>query len=61
MGVCSKVRVYLQGAKQGEGAAHVQKTRIPQWIQARVLKDSVSGEGHRMLDQLVDLLLIGWW
>ena len=28
-GVCSKVRVYLQGAKHGEWAAHAQKTRTP--------------------------------
>ena len=28
----SKVRVYLQGAKQGEQAAHAQKTRTPQWL-----------------------------
>ena len=24
-------------------------------------KDSVRGYGRRMRDQLVDLLLIGWW
>ena len=30
--VCSKIRVYLQGVKQGELTAHAQKTWTPWWL-----------------------------
>ena len=37
----------------------LKRLELPNGFQARVLKESVRGEGLRMYDQLMDLLLIG--
>ena len=37
------------------------RPELPDGFQARVFKDSVRGDSRRICDQLVDILLIGWW
>ena len=61
MGVCSKVRVYCRAPRKENGQLMLKRPGLPDGFQARVFKDSVRGEGHRMHDQLVELPLIGWW
>ena len=36
------------------------RPKLPNDYQARILKDSVMGEGCKMCVHLMDLLLIGW-
>ena len=52
---------FLQRDKQEEWAAHAQKPQTPWWLQGRVFKVTSKDEGHGVHDQLVDILLIGWW
>ena len=59
-----KYSVYCR-VKQGKQAAHVQKTRTPQWISGKGFKRQCEGEGHRVCDQLVHSSLVdgevtGW-
>lgn len=55
VGVCNKVRVYLQSTKQGEWAAHIQKAQTPRKLLGRVFKGNTCGDSHRIRD----FLLIG--
>ena len=57
----SKVQLFLQRDKQEEWAAHAQKPQTPWWLQGRVFKLTFKAEGHGVHDQLIDILLIGWW
>ena len=52
-GVCHKGQDYLQSAM-------LKRPKLPSGIQATVCKDSVKGEGHRMKDQFMDILPVGW-
>ena len=56
-----KVQHLLQGAKQGVQAASVQKIKLPEGFQGKAFKDRAREEGCRVCDQLMDVLLIGWW
>ena len=38
-GICSKARVHLQGARQGEWEAHAQNPILLRWLLARVFKE----------------------
>ena len=58
--ICGKVRIYLQGAKQGEWATYAQKTQTPRCFSGKVFKLGIRGKGHRMCDQLLDFVLTGW-
>ena len=48
----------LAGAKQGEGAAHPQQTRTPQWLSGTDFSKEDEAEGCGVCDQLTDTLLI---
>ena len=48
---------FIAGTKQGERAAHAQKTLTPQWLSGKGFLGNVCGEGC----SVHDFLLIGWW
>ena len=48
-------------ARRTGGWLLLKRPELPCGFQAKVFKDSVREEGHRMHDQFMDLLLIGWW
>ena len=52
-GVCHKGQDYLQSIM-------LKRPKLPSGIQATVCQDSVKGEGHRMKDQFMDILPVGW-
>ena len=56
-----KVQHWLQRTMQGVQAAIAENTWTPRWLSGKVFKDRVRERGWEVLDQLVDILLIGWW
>ena len=56
-----KCSVYCR-TKQGEGAAHAQKTQTLWWISGKDFLRQCEGEGHRVCYQLVyNSVIVGWW
>ena len=56
-GQCS---IYCK-AKQSVWAANAQKDWTPHWLLGKGFQRQGKGESCEVLDQLVDILLIGWW
>ena len=44
-----------------KGQLMLKRPELPYGFQGRVFKGNIRGEGCRMPDQLLDILLIGWW
>ena len=52
---------YSTAPREENGQLVPRRPELPSGFQVRVLKGNNRGEGCRMCDQLVDLLLIGKW
>ena len=49
------------GTKQGVWEVRAQKTQTPNGFPDKILKDGVREGGCGVRDELVDILLVGWW
>ena len=56
-----KVQRLLQGDSQGEKTSTAQKTWTPDGFWGRVFQDNCRDERDGVCDQLLYILLIGWW
>ena len=56
-----KCSVYCRHQAKTPGQLVLKSPELPEGFQGKVYKDRVREPGCGVCDQLVDLLLIGWW